>query len=172
MLGVKKIIFKGFFGKSTSSMGWIGLKIQKMQKNIKPCFLDFQKYIICRHNQYFNKNNICLGWGWTASASIPPFHWVEKYPLYLLVDAYLFSNISSFYPRYPYIPLLILKLWGFGLFPNWKFGHKDIKMSYWGIPKHIQRKISKQIVLALIPHIMVQSISFLDQIATFGKTLL
>ena len=36
----------------------------------------------------------------------------------------------------------------------------------------IQRKISKRIVLALIPHIIVRSISFFDQIATFAKTLL
>ena len=43
---------------------------------------------------------------------------------------------------------------------------------YKGNPKVIQRKISKTSVLALISHIMVQSISFLDQIAAFAKTLL
>ena len=44
---------------------------QLININLKPCFLAFQKYIICRYNQYSNKNNICFGWGWTASASNP-----------------------------------------------------------------------------------------------------
>ena len=43
---------------------------------------------------------------------------------------------------------------------------------YKGNSKNIQRKICMRTVLALISHIMVQSISNLDQIATFAKTLL
>ena len=43
---------------------------------------------------------------------------------------------------------------------------------YKGNLKNIQRKICMRTVLALISHIMVQSISNLDQIATFAKMLL
>ena len=43
---------------------------------------------------------------------------------------------------------------------------------YKGNPKNVQKNIDKLSVLAFISHIMVQSISFLAQIATFSKTLL
>ena len=55
------MIFKAFFWLKYEPRGLNRVKNPKMLKNMKPWFLAFQKYIICRYNQYFKKNNIGFG---------------------------------------------------------------------------------------------------------------